>query len=379
MIALLLALAAAEDLARGEKGERAWLATPLIAYDSNLGAGAGAYGEYVRGDPPDGLPFRWKVALQLFATTGGYRHPYLKGDVPGVGGTGLRLGGKIGWKGWSEAPWYGLGNDSRLDPAWDETTTWWHMDRLESQLTARVDLGETWRVEGGVDVTGEGVAVYPDSLLEQDLPAGVTGGRFVLVRTGVRHDTRSDEIDPWDGHLFELALRGAGPWTGSELDEYGAFAALSGWRLFGERTVLTGRVLTDVAAPDAPFWRMSELGGFTRGVVGGRWLLRGLAEHRLSGDVVGAAQGEARVSAFTWTIRETHTRWLVCPFVDVGQVWLWDDAPVVDPHVTGGAGLRIVLNGLLVLRADAGVARERLVGDERAWQPQVYVLGDHPF
>lgn len=385
LIALLTLLAAApargaadEPPARGEKGERAWLAAPLFSYDSNLGLGGGAYGEYVAGDPTGERPFRYRVASQIFFTNGGYNHPYIEADVPGIFGTRLRWEVGAHYYGWTQAPYFGAGNDTRLSDDAPEDYYWYDLRRWLLQTALRWSIDDDWQLYGLTDVSADAAVPYSGSLLEAQVPAGEIG-RYVLLSAGVLRDTRSDEIDPFDGSRLELALRGSHPWIGSHWSVAGAYASASGWRLLGERTVLTGRALVDARTPGDPFFMQAFMGGLDRPPVGGRYLMRGLAEQRLRGDLVAGLQGEARVTFAQWQIRQTATRWMICPFMDMGQVWMWGGPAALDPHLTGGAGLRILLNGLLVLRADTGLAIERYDDGSRRPQVQFYVLGEHPF
>jgi hypothetical protein len=369
---------ASEGPTRGVQGEKAWLATPLVSYDSNLKFGLGAYGEYVKADPSGERPFLFKFAGQAFATTGGFIHPYLRLDLPGLGGTKWRWAHVSHYYRWTQAPYYGLGNDTRRLLDEPEDYNWYDQTRLWFYNALRYPLSEDWSLYAILDLEWSRFTVYEGSRLEEDLPAGVEGGRYVRLALGGFRDTRSDEIDPWDGHVLELSVRGAHPWIGSTFTTGGAYLGLSGWRLAGSRAVLVGRALADVALPGEPFHKASYLGGLSWGVVGGRWILRGLAEERLRGDGTAALQGEVRVSFAEHTVRKTHVRWMAVPFADLGQVWLWDD-PALDPRLTGGLGVRWVLNGLLVLRADTALAFERYEDGSTRPQVQFYVLGDHPF
>jgi len=373
-----LVWASDESPDRGAKGERAWLAAPLLSYDSNLGLGGGAYGEYVDGDPTGELPFQWRVASQIFFTNGGYNHPYLEADFPAFLGTRLRWVVGAHYYGWTQAPYFGVGNDTRLSEDAAEDMYWYDQDRWLLQNALRWRFHDDWQLYGIADVSSESAQAYDDTAFAAALPGGAQG-RYVLLSAGLLRDTRSDEIDPYDGSLLEFAVRGSHPWIGSDWTVGGVYAGASGWRLLGERTVLAGRALFDARTPGEALFQQSFLGGLDRTPVGGRRLLRGLAEQRLRGDVATGLQGEIRMTFAQAQLRKTDTRWMVCPFVDVAQVWVWDEPFVVDPHLTGGVGLRVLLNGLLLLRADTGIAMERYADGESQAQVQFYVLSDHPF
>ena len=373
-----LAWAGEETPVRGDKGERAWLAAPLLSYDSNLGLGGGAYGEYVEGDPTGTLPFQWRVAAQIFLTNGGYNHPYIEADFPAFLGTKLRWVVGAHYYGWTQAPYYGVGNDTRVSADAAEDAYWYDQDRWLLQNALRWRFRPSWQLYGIADVSAESALPYADTAFERDQPGGLTG-RYVLLSAGILRDTRSDEIDPYDGSFLELALRGSHPWLGSDWTVGGVYAGASGWRLLGERTVMAGRALFDARTPGEALFQQSFLGGLNRPAVGGRMILRGLSEQRLRGDMVAGAQGELRFTFAQWQIRNTATRWALSPFMDVAQVWVWDEPLTADPHLTGGLGLRIVLNGLLVLRADTALAMERYEDGSAQPQVQFYALSDHPF
>ena len=96
-------------------------------------------------------------------------------------------------------------------------------------------------------------------------------------------------------------------------------------------------------------------------MVGGRYLLRGLPEERLRADAVAGSQLELRFRFANLTLfRKVGLGLALVPFVDAAQVATWEnEVSPFDPHVTGGGGLRININDLLILRADVGVGVER--------------------
>ena len=199
---------------------------------------------------------------------------------------------------------------------------------------------------------------------------------------GAFSDTRTNEVDPWDGIVLDFAGRTSGPWVGSEWVATGMHASWRGYVAPHHRVVLASRVMADAVWGAPPFFTRSFLGGLSRAIVGGRNLLRGLPEERFRGDAVFAVQGEARLRlADVTAFRKVDLGLMLVPFVDTAQVVMWDTPDAgLDPHVTGGAGFRINANDLLVLRADVGLGVERYqASPTRRPLVQVYVLSDHPF
>ena len=114
--------------------------------------------------------------------------------------------------------------------------------------------------------------------------------------------------------------------------------------------------------------------------MGGRWTLRGLPEERLRGDGVALTQHELRVTVIEHTVRGAPWAWSLVPFVDVGQVWLWDAPPPETLAVGAGLGVRLVAKELLVLRVDVARSVDTYAeAPTRRPSTQVLVLSEHPF
>ncbi|HHO51463.1 MAG TPA: hypothetical protein ENK18_11455 [Deltaproteobacteria bacterium] len=390
LVGLVLAEPAAGDAAPPElqapeepsDGGFAGIVAPLIAYDTNLLLGLGAFGQVVGAEPSGSRPFRFSVIAQIYATTGGYQDHSLQWDLPGIGGSPVRWSGRVRYLRWTRAGYYGLGNDTLLVDGGSEATLWESLrPNLSNTLRIRVGPG-AWEVYGSGLIVAQGVEADPESRLSLDRPTGVGGGLLTALTLGLFHNTRDNEIDPTSGHTIDVALYGSAPVIASHYTYVGIHTAARAFHPLRPSLVAAGHALVEAATTGEPFFQQTRLDGLSLGTTGGRYLLRGLAEGRLQGNGVAALQGELR-----WTFARTlwfgslELGWMLVPFADVGQVWTWDEPRIrLDPHLTGGSGLRINVEGLLVLRGDVGFALERYADEPlRRLQPQIYLLSEHPF
>ena len=364
----------------------AFFAAPLVTFDSVYKLGGGAFGQIVFADPSGVEPFKASFAGQLYGTTGGFQAHYINYDLPAFAGSRLRLSGMFRRVVWTRAPYFGLGGDTpRRRPDGPEDR-WHQFDqrrwRVAFNVRRRVATS-SWELYAGPALISETITPYPDSMLLLERPQGVGGGNMVWGQVGAFYDTRTNEIDPWDGVTVDLALRTSGPWTLSDWRASGGFAAISGWRAVHPRVVLAGRVLVDGVFGQPPFFTRAYLGGLRTTIVGGLYLLRGLPPERYRGDAIAAGQGELRLRVADARILRGRVGlgFMLVPFVDAAKVAMWSqESELLLPHVTGGGGLRVNVNDLLILRADCGVGLERYVG-EPGGEPllQFYILADHPF
>lgn len=388
--ALLLAAAAAwadDTPPEDPVDDKDWAAigAPLISYDTNLLFGMGLFANVVVADETGEEPFAASISGQAFFTTGGFQDHFLRWDLPGFQGTRLRWDGRLRYLAWSRAPYFGLGNDTpRLDEE-DVSDTYylWASERLLGRTNLRIPLAESpWDVYTTLIVSGQTVGTYPTSLLAEARPEGAEGGTMVAAGAGLFRDTRTNEIDPFDGSAIDVQLRASHPWILSDWAWWGAHLSWRGWWQPIPRVVLASRLMVDSTFGDEPFFNQAYIGGLTRGTLGGRFFLRGLSEERLRGNGVAAAQGELRWTFARFTLfKSLDQRWMLVPFFDLAQIWSWEaDEPPLDPHLTGGAGVRVNFKELLILRVDGGYAIERYLEDPtRRGQLQIYLLGEHPF
>ncbi|MCB9795056.1 MAG: BamA/TamA family outer membrane protein [Alphaproteobacteria bacterium] len=364
--------------------KRRWagLAVPLISYDSNLLLGLGGFGQLIRRDFSGEQPYLANLQLQLFWTTGGYRNHYAQWDLPGLLGTSLRWSATIRRIEWTQAPYYGVGNDAPIPPGEPAEYFWYDQSRLSLRTQLRWTIRGEW--EGFVDyrLRAEGVETKPDTLLAEERPLGIEGGRFATLGAGVLIDTRSEEINPYDGLAFDVSGRAGVSWLGSQYTVYGGTVGLRTWKALGgsPRWVWASHLLVDSLWGEVPFFDQAYFAGTTRGVIGGRWTLRGLPEERYRADGIALIQEELRFTAFEHDVKSAHLEWMLVPFVDLARLWAWEapDPGRLHPHATGGMGLRLNLDDLLILRADLGVGIEEFT-DGRAPSLQVYFLSEHPF
>jgi hypothetical protein len=375
-----------EDSEDSEDKGFAIMAAPIASYDTTLKTGIGAFGQLVVSDPTGVQPFRISIAAQAFATFARFQDHYVRWDLPGLAGTKLRWDAQVRYQAWAYAPYFGEGNDTELrdeDDVGEEFYTW-DSHRAMVRTNLRRPLGESpWDIYGSAVVADQQVEYEEDSFLARDAPTGLAGGLLNQLGIGFFRDTRTDEIDPYDGSAIDLQFRGSHPWAGSDFQFSGIHASWRGWARPIPRIVLASRLLVDARRGDEPFFTQAWLGGLTRGVVGGRFFLRGLSEERLRGDGVAGAQGELRWTFWTPTIFKTmDLRWMLVPFVDTARIWRWTEGSdaTLDPHMTGGAGLRCNIKQLLIVRADVGYAVDRYRdGSTRRDQVQFYFLSEHPF
>lgn len=369
-----------------EEAPFAFFVAPIASYDTNLLFGFGGFGQAVVADPVGNRPYKSSVALQAFGTLGGFQDHFVRWDLPGMLQSRFRWDGELRYLSWSRVPYYGLGNHTpRLNEDMISDPYYlWSSVRWSAGTNLRYDLRwDDWEVYLTGRVYHQDVATDPRSLLAEQAPAGIDGGLLSLGGLGLLRDTRTNEIDPSDGSVWDFQVRASDPVIGSASRFVGVHTSWRGYLGLHERVVLAARVLGDATSPDTPFYETPYLGGIDGGTVGGRYFLRGLEEERLRAHGVLGGQTELR-----WTFAQSHwfkfldLGWGLAPFVDAARVWTWGEPlPLrLAPHLTGGAGLRINIEGLLVVRCDVGVAAERYELDPtRRGQTQVYILGDHPF
>lgn len=379
------ALPAPETGEAGEGNMRpAWIVVPLVSYDAALEFGYGGFGGMIFPSHNPDEPYALRISGQFYKTTGGYANHFFRFEIPGLLGTKWRWRSDVRYVNWSEAPYYGVGNHTPIEPDIDEAYYEYAKVGVRFRQDIRRPIYGDWELFYTWSFRRERVSVFDDTFLDDDLDQGVAtgrrGGRYSYMALGALRDTRDNEIDPNSGAFINFSGRVSHPWVLSEYSVVGANVNASYFHpLVGGRAVSASNLMVDLRWGDEPFWNLSYIGGLGRGVVGGRWAFRGLPEERLRGNHVAWVQQELRIHVWEGDILKNRMDFMVVPFTDVGRVWdPGEDDPWWHLHATAGVGARVDVRELAVLRADVGVGFEEYTTG-REPSVQVYVLAEHPF
>jgi len=380
---------------------------PAINYDSDLGFGFGAVAGLAK-FKPGFVPYRWRLELLGYATVRrapgkGFEFPfhddYLLFDVPGLAGDRLRLGGRVGFRRFSNTGYYGLGNDSRatepwlgIDPdedldAYQAARRFHRYDHIYPQLlvNARIKLWDRSvpanrrRLEAlvGLNTSYNIIRPYPGSKLEQDIaaskedtPDGKTLARLLhgtdpslllVISLGLLFDTRNHEYTPTRGTFTELSTR-TSPGVQDGL-RYAAVALNSAWykALVGDYLSIAARQVVDVIAGDPPLYETTRFGALIpRDGPGGGWSLRGVPRQRYAGKIKLITNFELRSMFWRFNIRKSRFLVGAIAFVDAARIWAdFRRTELAGASVDGGTfkvgtggGLRIRWGETFVVRAD---------------------------
>jgi len=372
----------------GEDGELdlspAWIAVPLISYDSTLLFGYGGFGGVIWPSADPEQPFAFRISGQYYKTTGGYANHFFRFEIPGILGTKWRWRSGVRYVNWTQAPYYGIGNSTPVSKEAEEEYYEYTKIGIRFNQNIRRQIYGDWELFYTWSFRREQVQVPDDTKLDEDLLGGLatgrTGGRYSYMALGALRDTRDSEIDPSTGAFINFSGRLSHPAVLSDYTVAGANFNASGFHpLLGGRVVSASNLSVDLRWGEEPFWNLAYIGGLGRGVIGGRWAFRGLPEERLRGNHSAWVQQEFRIHVWQGDIFKNAMDFQVVPFTDMGRVWdPGEEDDWYHLHYTAGLGLRIDVRELAVLRADFGLGIEEY-STGRAVIPQIYVLAEHPF
>jgi outer membrane protein assembly factor BamA len=383
--------------------ESSWrLATiPLVGYNLERGLGAGAYLAAFRKRPlaqdDRGVRYSFAVNATLLWTTRGYQNHRLMFDAPYLTEDALRLRVILGYETQSDGWYSGVGTppalrDESLEQRayFHELTSLWLMSSLTQPLThihPSLTAAIGWMVR---DVT---TTLQPQSLISRERPEGSQGGLLSAAQLSLSWDSRDREPDTLRGVWTEVSARLSHP------------SLLSDWRYQGlnfthrhyihlsrsPHLVYAYRIGIDQQWGAPPYFQRGMMGGTQWTELGGNSTLRGYKFGRFRSNLSVYFSQELRTRLTRLHYKSRPIDILATPLLDLGYLrgsnesiipanasantdWLWGSA---------GAGLRLVYDEGVVIRADLVWAYERFVlanGQVEA-RPQLgfFIMTGHSF
>jgi hypothetical protein len=372
-------------------------ALPLVGYDTNLGLGLGAGAHYTitgaRSDPLFAYtPYRHRLYVQAYLTTGGYQQHILSYDGFFVGNSPYRVRAVLTFERNTNANYFGVGTGTLANLSYHGVSyatydaaaaaaggTYYHYtyNRPQGQVALeRSFFGGKMRALYGVNVQYVGISRYDTASAPTKLgldcasgaATGCNGGWNNTLRAGVSFDTRDFDPDPNAGFFVDStgqwSARGFGSladylrWTTAARVYVSPFPKLAD-------LVVAGRVLYSVQSAKVPFFSMNTLamaGGTDDATdqtgLGGERTLRGYRQDRFIGQVDVAANLEVRWTFVRFPLLHQHFSLQVAPFVDSGRVFDQVGLSFSDWKTDVGAGLRVGWNYSTIVMFDFGVSRE---------------------
>jgi outer membrane protein assembly factor BamA len=403
----------------GEKLEGAHVTgLPLFNYGPSTGFGFGVGGYYtVNGTRTDPFfaytPYRRRIFLQAFATTGGYQQHVIAFDGINLGDTPYRLRASLMYEHNTHANYFGVG-EATLGPLRFQGVPFstyaaqvraasalqaggiaspnydnYSYDRPNGGATLERDLLGGWvrvqygfRVEYrriaffdgqktvGVDAQGRDVdAIHGPTKVGIDCLAhaivGCDGGWNNILKAAIALDTRDFEPDPHAGVFVDAT----GEWSARALGSAATYLRLTMVARFyvaplsvAPDLVLAVRLLYSVQSRGTPFFTMNTLAmteSDQRGL-GGETTLRGYRQNRFVAAVDALANLELRWTFARFAVHSKRFSLQFAPLVDVGRVFDRVDLSASQWKPAYGAGLRLGWNQSTIIIFDLGVSREDL-------------------
>lgn len=402
-----LALAPVSHADDNEKSVRTgyrWLPIPQVNFNSDTGLGYGLRFEVFNYGHRQKKPYESYLRVQFYRTNRGIDAHRILFDLPWIRGSRWRVNGGVHIQSELNAPWYGVGQDSeyvadhntcadrdalKIDPDVcpdnpDFRGLYYYSYRSftpRTEVILRYKYNGPWQFFGGhrlrfgkfnTHYQSEDLGQSGDSRLLEDLAAGepivgltvradgsVALSRLAEVQLGFAYDTRDHEPSPTAGSWHEVSVRLGSPLFGGQFWYWGLTANARHYRALDrkKRLVLGLRTVFDAAGGDVPFYHLSRVGGMMSfDALGGYGSVRGLSRNRYVGKVKLVANGELRIRAWTFFVRDHRIDLGAMVGIDAGRVW--GDVSLADPlsnwQVAALTGFRGTYDDSIVLCADYG-------------------------
>jgi hypothetical protein len=373
----ILALAAAPLPAQQARAGWEVAGVPALNYDADEGFGYGAIAELYN-HAEGARPYRFTLQPTVFLTTGGRRDVTLFFDAPHLLPGGWRVSVFAGSEQQLASPYYGIGNETRVDPAAGSdpgNPYYYRFGRTQRQASATFQQGLgrlPLRVLLGASALHTSTDPTPrdsgTTLLAQQLatPVGVAGPQSWSngVRAGLVWDTRDREVAPTRGAWSELLVQRVDPALGSDHGYTRWTLTDRRYRSLGsERLVLANRLLLQGIQGEAPFYELSTLQTSFKQQegLGGAKTLRGVPKNRYVGEGVFLWNAELRWRAADFRAAGRPMHLVLSGFADSGRVW---EEGVRLPEIASGlhhgfgGGVRLGMGENFVVALDVGHSAE---------------------
>ncbi|MEW5855374.1 MAG: BamA/TamA family outer membrane protein, partial [Myxococcota bacterium] len=380
---------------------------PFVIYNSDWGVGGGAKGAvywYAGGIKPYAL----RVDFQLFITTKLVQFHYVGFDIPRVLGTPLRLDGSVWYTSSLTENYCGLGGGATCSPGVGRAAGREYLaahglnEKNTATMAASEELGRKYYqfrqlapygvVNARYGVTDQvdlfasyklqyyRIDPYPLSQLAEEKPLGMRGGTTSMPQLGVVFDTRDHEPAPTFGIFSEVSARVSSRAWGSGYDWFGVNATFRGYAPLtpSRNIVLAMRFIADMMFGNVPFYEQNSIGGSDQITgLGGERSIRGIRASRFRGKGKFIFTPEFRA---TWVTFNLPLGKLGSPEIDIGNTAYIDVGKVISEWPTAavsatgvvvtehdhrpfnelvygaGAGLRIGINRVFILKGDVAVS-----------------------
>ena len=365
---------------------------PFFGGDSDIGIGGGALSSFARLDK-DFKPFIWRVESVAFISfkpdpAGGVQVPFqdyfLKLTMPHLVKDTLRFEIRPSVTSFSTMKYYGLGNDSKFEPASEggSSARFNEYGRVNPALRAsmRVYLNKNVSLFMGGVYTHNWLDVPADGKLANDMRTGSDDVKRLLGATrshgvaqleyGAIYDRRDSETSTTRGMFHQATIRFSPGGEGLFLPYQFGNANLT-TRFFvplgTPRVVLAVRGIVDLLFGNVPFYELARYED--NNAIGGVNGVRGVPAQRYYGKAKAFGNIELRTQLFDAEISNKRYRFGLVGFFDAGRVWAdYESHPELDGVGLGlkygvGGGLRIQSGDSFVLRTDF------------AWSPDARPLG----
>lgn len=332
---------------------------PLIFPTSSNGFHIGLHAKMqniVRQDP-----YKMELSAQVLASDEGrYKHfvgldvPYLLDDY--------RLTARVAYNRDISFRYYGIGNDTTIDPTAQENDFY---ENVRSGPSAQFSflryLNKIYRIGPILGFKWTDITVKDNTLLQQEHPSGEFGGKTNYFGLALVRDTLDFEPYPTKGTFNELYVSWYSPWLGTTYNYQRYTYTFRVYVPLHPTLVFAHRTLAEIVAGDVPYYEMGSVGGSdsTLGLGGDRYV-RGFEGNRFIDRYRLFFGFELRWDPYKINYVGQEFVFGVVPFVDFGRVW-----GTLHPfyfgklHASTGMGFRIVWNKRFVIRADWAMNEER--------------------
>jgi len=400
------------------------LPMPDLGYNPDEGINTGLVVPMVWNEPGV-FPYKYSFGVSLLMSTKLVQNHMFLFDIVDAFDLPLRFTGRTGLYAFNHEPYCGIGNGAACDPldaeraadrrsldgpAREDFLTHYDTIRITRPYFAAIARYELfrflgkWEAFGGIrsevyvpgfpadplereDLVGDPLfdsGPHHGSLYAKDFPDGEPG--YVNIpQVGLMLDTRDSEQSPREGYWIEAGVRGAHEWALSSWSFVGTNLTARFYAPLDAKKTITfaQRYAVDSIIGEAPVQELARFGAATdyRGF-GGKAVGRGMRQQTRIGDFKVASQHELRWDALQIAIGMFSVGFEFCGFVDAGLVMHkgidYENIPVIPRRlplvqVTGGGGMRLVLNRQIIIRFDLGFS------PAERYAPLLYVDGGHVF